>query len=295
MDPRIITKTDVDEQSEFEEAFKRVEPELAALSPDEIAPINLEIASAVATVLFLWTGILKLRDTIVRGLIGFDIARFDKIEDYAMALGYANTMYLVATQPPDELQAIYDESAAMRETLYTDTMALIRRGFINEASIKELKGLTGYKNIAVDLQILATVLKASWSTIENNCGIQISELDHALKLSTVMFGIVGFRENGSAAQVATADTRARAYTLFTRAYDDARRAVIFLRWHEGDADSIAPSLHTGRAMSKKKPADEPNATPPATTPGANPAGHLANAEAMPAAPIDIAENGPFLK
>ena len=54
--------------------------------------------------------------------------------------------------------------------------------------------------------------------------------------------------------------RARAYTLF---YDDARRAVIFLRWHEGDADSIAPSLHPGKSASKKKPADEPNVTPPA--------------------------------
>jgi hypothetical protein len=41
-----------------------------------------------------------------------------------MALGHANTMHLIATQPPDELQAIHDESAAMRETLYTDTMAL---------------------------------------------------------------------------------------------------------------------------------------------------------------------------
>jgi hypothetical protein len=173
MDPRTLTKTDVDGQAQFEEAFKRVEPELIALSPDEIAPINLEIASAVATVLFLWEGILKLRDTIVRELIGFDIVRFDKLEDYAMALGYANTTYLIATQPPDELQDIHDESAAMRETLHTDTLALIRRGFIKEASIKELRGSIGYKNIAIDLQILASVLKANWPTIEGKCGIQM--------------------------------------------------------------------------------------------------------------------------
>jgi hypothetical protein len=296
MDPRTITKTTVDDQTKFEEAYKRVEPDLLALSPEEIAPINLDIASAVATVLFLWAGILKLRDTIVRVLIGFDIARFDKLEDYAMALGHANTMHLIATQPPDELQAIHDESAAMRETLYTDTMALVRRGFIKEASIKELKGLTGYKNIAVDLQILATLLKANWPTIEGKCGIQMSELDHALKLSTVMFGIVGFSDNGSDAQAATADMRARAFTLFTRAYDDARRAVIFLRWHEGDADSIAPSLHPGKSASKKKPADEPNATLPAATPVVNPAqpAPAANAGATAAAKADIAANGPFM-
>ena len=298
MDPTTITKTSVDDQTKFEEAYKRVEPELIALSPDDLAPINLEIASAVATVLFLWAGILKLRDTIVRELVGFDIVRFDKIEDYAMALGHSNTMHLIAAQPPDELQAIHDESAAMRETLYTDTMALIRRGFVKEASIKELKGSIGYKNIAIDLQILATVLKANWPTIEGKCGIQMSELDHALKLSTVMFSIVGFRENGSDAKVATADMRARAYTLFTRAYDDASRAIILLRWHEGDADSIAPSLHPGRSASKKKPVDEPNATLPAATPVVNTAQRAAasaHAVATPAATADIAENGPFMK
>ena len=79
-------------------------------------------------------GLLKWRDTIVRLLVGFDIVRFDKIADYAMALGHANTMHLIATQPPDELQAIHDESAAMRETLYTDSMALVRRGLIKLVS-----------------------------------------------------------------------------------------------------------------------------------------------------------------
>jgi len=156
--------------------------------------------SAVATVLFVWVGIQKFRDTIVRGVTEFDIAQFDKIEDYAMALGHANTMYLIATQPPDELQAIHDESATMRETLYTDTKALIRRGLIKETSIKELKGLTGYKNIAIDLQILASVLKANWAAIEGKCGVQMSELDHALKLSTVMFGIVGLCASFSVAE-----------------------------------------------------------------------------------------------
>lgn len=293
MDARKVTKTDVDGQTQFEEAYQRVEPELAALSPDELAPINLEIASAVATVLFLWAGILKLRDTIVRELVAFDIVRFDKIVDYAMALGYANTMYLVATQPPDEQQMIYDESAAMRETLHTDTRALIGRGFIKEASIKELKGLTGYKNIAVDLQILATVLKASWPTIEGQCAIQMSELDHALKLSTVMFGIVGFRENGSDAQAATANIRVRAFTLFVRAYDDARRAVIFLRWHEGDADSIAPSLHPGRSMSKKKPTDKPNASPPAATAISPAQSVVPNVNTVADNP-NVAAKGPFM-
>jgi hypothetical protein len=44
------------------------------------------------------------------------------------------------------------------------------------------------------------------------------------------------------------------FTQFIQAYDDARRAIAYLRWHEGDADDIAPSLHVnkGSGASKKK-------------------------------------------
>ena len=38
----------------------------------------------------------------------------------------------------------------------------------------------------------------------------------------------------------------RAFTLFSRAYDATRGAVTYLRWNEGDADDIAPSLYKGR-------------------------------------------------
>jgi hypothetical protein len=53
------------------------------------------------------------------------------------------------------------------------------------------------------------------------------------------------------------------------AYDQTRRAVIYLRWNEGDADTIAPSLYKGRggrAASSNDPATEPADTSGAATP-----------------------------
>jgi len=49
-----------------------------------------------------------------------------------------------------------------------------------------------------------------------------------------------------------ADVRRRADTLFVRAYDEVRRIVAYLRWHEGDADSIAPSLYAKRKASRRR-------------------------------------------
>ena len=56
----------------------------------------------------------------------------------------------------------------------------------------------------------------------------------------------GLREQGPAVVQDVARIRDQAFTLMMRAYDEVRRAVTFLRWQQGDADTIAPSLYAGR-------------------------------------------------
>ena len=63
--------------------------------------------------------------------------------------------------------------------------------------------------------------------------------------------MIGARRNGLASLRAAADTRIRAFTLLTLTYDQARRAVIYLRWEQGDVQRIAPSLYTGRGGRKR--------------------------------------------
>jgi hypothetical protein len=43
-------------------------------------------------------------------------------------------------------------------------------------------------------------------------------------------------------RAAVKDDSVRAFTLLVRTYDDAQRAVGYLRWPHGDAHRIAPSL-----------------------------------------------------
>jgi hypothetical protein len=47
------------------------------------------------------------------------------------------------------------------------------------------------------------------------------------------------------------ELRARAFTLLVRHYDECRRAITYVRHHEGDADEIAPSLFTRAAKPKR--------------------------------------------
>ena len=72
------------------------------------------------------------------------------------------------------------------------------------------------------------------------------------------------RNGGPAATAAAALDRQRAFTLFARRYDELRRVVTYLRWHQGDADRIAPSLYRRRhkRRSKPRPPSHHDAHPP---------------------------------
>jgi hypothetical protein len=188
----------------------------------------------------------------------------------------------------------------VRETLLADANTLVARGYINASVLKQLKGPVGYKNVATDLQILGSVLKDNWATIAGKCATQLGELEHAIKLAARILRVVGLREQSPAVIAAAADIRMRAFTLFTRAYDDARRAVIYVRWHEGDADAIAPSLYAGRSNGRKKPAEDDHDNPPA--PAATPStgsppvttGTPAN-PLQPTKPTSVAVVEPFMQ
>jgi hypothetical protein len=227
----------------FAESYQRLLPEYEALPVDAQDSVRLDVAAAVSTVLGVIAELSRYRDEIVRRLSDFDIARFDKIEDYAMGLSYANAVYAKTIAPTGDLKEMYVEGLGLHEMLNRDLTALIGRGLMDTSTLERLRGPNVYKNLATSLQIQALALKDSWSTIEGNSATQPREIDRAFRVAARMLRAVGLREQNHANVVAAADMRTRAFTLFIRAYDDARRAVIYLRWHEGDADAIAPSLY----------------------------------------------------
>jgi hypothetical protein len=255
-----VQKPQLSDEILFEEPYQRLLSELESLAPEDVYEVNLDIPTAVATVFGVLPQLRAFRDSIVKQLPAFDIARFDKLEEYTMSLSYANTVHATASRPVDGLAELSDEGAKLKGVFQNDILALVSRGLIDPVAIKNYTGYVGYKNIASDLQIQCHVLKSNWSQIEGKCAITMPEIEHALKVAAHLLRLVGQKEQSPLAVAAAADMRKRAFTLFTRAYDDARRAILFLRWHEEDADTIAPSLYAGRSSAKKT---NPNESVPA--------------------------------
>jgi hypothetical protein len=277
--------------------------ELLTVPKEETIEVNLEIPTAVSTVFGVLPQLSLHRDAIAKEIPAFNMVRFDKLEDYTMALSYAHTVYSTATRPVDGLAELNDEGFKLRGTLQSDILALVSRGLINPDAVKNYSGLVGYKNIATDLQIQGQVLKDNWAAIEGKCATTIVEVDHALKIAAHLLRLKGQKEQSPAVVAEAADMRTRAFTLFSQAYDDARRAIIYLRWHEDDADTIAPSLYAGRGGTKKKTtADESipapavstvQATTPATTTATTTPATAANPTNVKAP--STGNNGPYMQ
>ena len=230
----------------IDEAYARVKPELDALNAEDLQQVNLDVTAAVTTILGLLPEVKALREQIVNQLPTFNILSFDKLEDYALALSFANTIYLKVTQPPDDLAQLNADATKLHDQLLADAQALAQHGLLNGTQLGRLQGGNGYKNLAQDLQLLSSIMREGWDKIVNKSATTADDLKAANQMSVRLMRIVGLREQGPALLADATDQRLRAFTLFITIYEDVRRAVAYLRGRQGDADTIAPSLYPGR-------------------------------------------------
>ena len=229
------------------EAFAKVEPEIAALAPSEIAVINLDIPQAVSVVLGALPGLTALRPAIVHALPHHPIHLFDNLETYALAAWYAHLLALPAGSPSNPVKPLLEEAVPLRANLLGDAEALARRGLLDGDTVTEIRAGQGQIDTANDLVALSALFLASWGEIAQRTAATEAEVRRAGELGPLLLAALGVREHGaSPSPREPADRRARAFTLFTRAYSSTRRAVTYLRWDEGDTDLLAPSLYKGR-------------------------------------------------
>ncbi len=264
------------EPPKAEAAFALLKPEMAALRPDALGKINIDISQAVSLTLGVLPGLAALRPEIAK-LPDFEISHFDKLETYALGAWYAYLLALPPASPSNPVQPLLEKAGALRLLLLSDAEALAARGFLDLESVQAIRAGKGNLDTANDLVALSALMSASWSRIENKTAATWEEVHYAGDLGPLLIAALGVREHGTTATPAeAADRKLRAFTLFTTAYDQIRRAVSYLRWNEGDADSLAPSLYRGRGGSRSASAAKGETS-----------GDMAPADAAGNAPTDV--------
>ncbi len=276
-------------------AYASVRDEIAAVKDDDLVRMNVDVYLAANRV----NGALpRLRVLAVRlaALPEYDAKLVEKIDVYGHAAVHAHLLYL-ATQPPkEEIESLYKEVFDLRDVLYTEVVAFCRRKLLDESRLTALRGAVGYRNAAFDLLLLATMIIDHSAALQGRMVSTLAEVEAARDKAHRLNEFLNIKENNDAAAPAFR-TKHQAYSLFLRAYDEARRGLTFLRWREEDVDDILPTIYP-----KKRRDGDPDETAPIPQPAPSPVAPVAGAPqptpgtvttgATPAGPA-LPGGGPF--
>ncbi len=70
-------------------------------------------------------------------IAAFPMELFDQLEDRALALGHAQTVYESAQQPPAILQTLSDEASMAHDVALAEVNTLVKRGLISDTGPKQ--------------------------------------------------------------------------------------------------------------------------------------------------------------
>ena len=245
------------------EAFEATTAERDVYNDKDVAMPNLDVVGAISTASAAMPAIRDLRDQIAT-LPGSDMERIDRLQVHAWALLFAHLAYAAAVRPAEPLPEMATRAVRKRELFLSDISALVKRGVIDGKQLDQLRGGVGHRNLALDLQLLVFILRQHWDVIASRTMLTEEELNEAQTLGQELFDAVNGRQKTSAEVLRATGDRSRAFLVFVSTYDEVRRAVTYLRWHEGDADTLVPSLYAGRTghrRSESSPGEPPEPVP----------------------------------
>jgi hypothetical protein len=235
-----------DNLEEAEAAYKRVAPEALALTELQLSAHNVDIVAASSVILGVAHRVVTFREAIAAEFATFDIRNVDCLVDRAKAAWYVAITTSPAAEPEvRELEPLLGECAALRERFLAWAAGLVHAKHFEQAAIDAIKRGAGKKDLAGDVVALASLYRRKWADIRGMCGVTEADLDRAARIGADVFASVARCEQRSASNEAERSRRLhvrRFWTLADRSYRQCRRAILYLRYDEGDGESIAPSL-----------------------------------------------------
>src|SRR3954464_13944802 len=102
------------------DGYERVKADLAAVPLDQVIQVNADVQTVTRTILGALPEMRGLRDRMAKELPAFDVAAFDKLDDYVQAMKFAQSGFQIATRPPDDLQPLVEEGGKLRDRLLAD-------------------------------------------------------------------------------------------------------------------------------------------------------------------------------
>jgi hypothetical protein len=238
------------------EAFTRLEEQLVAATVDAEKLAGFDVSTLVTAVLAALPAMMEQRAAIVAALPKHPIALLDELEDRALAAWHANLLAVHAQGAKTEVGPLEAEGKRLREDLLIAAEPLAHRDLLDRAKLTDIR--LGDASMAADLVALGELYLTGWAKIAGKTPVEKKEAERASKLGAELLlaietqqQLVHLAELGDPEEL-----KAKALSLVLEAYDACRRALAYVRWNEGDLETIAPALKKKVARAKKAPGEE---------------------------------------
>ena len=239
-------------------AFESVRDQIVAVPAVMLLAVNLDVARAARQGLVVAERLAPLWPELST-MSHLHFAKARAMPVCALALLHAHELAEVPDEGAVPLAELLAEAMPLREDLLKTAEMLAHFGLVSRERVALIRRGHGHADTASDLQALGILLGGAWPSIKGKVPITRVQVDRAIPLSAELQRAIGVREADPDPLVDRSDARfvrAQAFTLFAGAYDECRRGVSHLRWHERDAAVIVPSLYRGRGGHGGRPADE---------------------------------------
>jgi hypothetical protein len=238
-------------------AFALARPEIVAVPASAFVPTNLDMARAARRGLAVAERVERLHPALAR-LDDLDFRAVSNLRCYALAVLHVQGLVEQGGEASVALLAsLLAEAAPLRELMLHSAETLALAGYVSYERVAAIRAGHGHADTAGDLQALGCLYAELWDRVRDKVPITRAMVERATTLSVELNSALGVREIDDDPLVEPSDPihlRAQAFTLFVRAYDECRRGVSYLRWHQGDALVLVPSLYVRR--SRKAVANE---------------------------------------
>jgi hypothetical protein len=232
-------------------AFASVLPEIQAVAASEILRTNLGMERAARRGLAVAERLRPLLPELW-GLPGLDAHAVEAMPDYALAVLHAHDLATEAGGAKrTQLATLLQEAVPMREIMLCGAELLALTGYVSHERVAAIRSGQGHVDTVDDVQALGRLYLELWDRVHDKVPVTRAMVERALTLSATLHRLLGAQEivehDPLVEPSDPVHLRAKAFTLFLRAYEECRRGVTYLRWHHGDASAIVPSLYPRRS------------------------------------------------
>jgi hypothetical protein len=249
-------------------ALRLLRPELLAMNPREvIREHKVRPSVAVALAEAASEKMKEHRETLVAECGPRAAALADRLLVVARATHQAD-IEVQRTALPTDLGPLAESVRSFYKKLWAELSALVELGIVEAEELEGARAIKGYDALSRSVLVMVSFLREHWDALARSTRLERAQVEAAATAAEALRRAVTLRKHRAVRRPAV-ELLARALTTLVREYEEARRKLTYVRWYEGDADEIAPSLYARARKSKPEKVIE-DASPveeEAVTPG----------------------------